>query len=451
MQRPTLVFLLGLSLSTPVASALRDDATKEDEQAVKVGRNGAFQYVANEDMQTGAREFGASMAWIHNALDQLEKEANHHKHGHHHKHHKSRHHQHGHFHPHNALLEESVTQEHGPGGMAMVEVSERPSQDEAHLAAESLSESEVRAKLASMRERLAHAEAAETKADEELKGFRQEVQEMQRLSAEVGEAESAFKAKYQAKAVDQAKAKLQEVAQERATLGNKAEQLDEQMHKEFNTMNAASESTSESDAEAKDRQNRKDYESLMSLKELIRVTSDPKQEAEDKQFAELEQQTKHIMEWFNKLKALRTQRDAMKKKKDDAMAAAANMGSAAEALGQEIKQAGQKTTDSAKLSGNLYAQKSSALMERQQKQKKLEAVMASSAIEIAQIEKSATDVQDGIKEYAQWRENDDGSAQSQEQKIRIQAKLQQAVDFLEKHEKNIDIRRNVIEQMLKQH
>merc|ERR1719498_874880 len=176
-------------------------------------------------MQTGAREFGASMAWIHNALDQLEKEANHHKHGHHHKHHKSRHHQHGHFHPHNALLEESVTQEHGPGGMAMVEVSERPSQDEAHLAAESLSESEVRAKLASMRERLAHAEAAEAKADQELKSFRQEVQEMQRLSAEVGEAESAFKAKYQAKAVDQAKAKLQEVARERATLGNKAEQL----------------------------------------------------------------------------------------------------------------------------------------------------------------------------------------------------------------------------------
>merc|ERR550537_1037483 len=123
----------------------------------------------------------------------------------------------------------------------MVEVSQRPSQDEAHLAAESLSESEVRAKLASMQERLAHAEAAEAKADEELKSFRQEVDQMHRLSAEVSDAESAFHAKYQAKAVDQAKAKLQEVAQERATLGHKAEQLDEQMHKEFTTMNSASE------------------------------------------------------------------------------------------------------------------------------------------------------------------------------------------------------------------
>jgi len=78
-------------------------------------------------------------------------------------------------------------------------------------------------------------------------------------------------------------------------------------------------------------------------------TKSAKEALEDKQFHELEAQTKHMVEWFNQLKKLRDDRDKMKHRRNQALHAAESLGISREEINKQIAAQGahaaSKTTD----------------------------------------------------------------------------------------------------------
>lgn len=78
------------------------------------------------------------------------------------------------------------------------------------------------------------------------------------------------------------------------------------------------------------------------LESIERLRKEPplSDKSEDDKFAELEQQTSHIMEWFNQLKQLKADRDKMKAKKDEAMQVAASLGISPADIQKELVQKG---------------------------------------------------------------------------------------------------------------
>jgi len=156
---------------------------------------------------------------------------------------------------------------------------------------------------------------------------------------------------------------------------------------------------------------------------------------EDKKFAKLEQMTKIILAWFNKLKALKQKRDAVRAKKEAALHAAVKLGLATSTSGEEAK----KVDGPDKASGLLETREA---QEKEEKRKKLASVLFSSAIELARMQTAASDVMTGLSDYEQWkhrphRQHD--SAESQEEETRVKAKLKDAMKFLKDRERAADL------------
>lgn len=81
--------------------------------------------------------------------------------------------------------------------------------------------------------------------------------------------------------------------------------------------------------------------------------------------------------------------------------------------------------------------------------KKLAAVMASSAIEMAQIKSASDDVLAALDDLTEWKKGDDQSPESDRHALKVQARLHKAMAFLQEHEETINIRTKQIHSMMR--
>jgi hypothetical protein len=160
--------------------------------------------------------------------------------------------------------------------------------------------------------------------------------------------------------------------------------------------------------------------------------------SEDEMFAQLEKQTNTIVQWFAELKSFRQQRDELKARRQAAEEAASKLGLSAERVKVPPK------TEAVK-SSNLQMSPADVAA----KHKNLAAVMASSAMEMAQIKKASDDVMVLLDEMTEWRRKQDTSPTAVAEAAKIQAKLSKAMDFLKEHENTVNARATQINALMK--
>lgn len=213
----------------------------------------------------------------------------------------------------------------------------------------------------------------------------------------------------------EAERKLQAMAKERARLYKMAEDLDHKMHKQYAEL-MASEASKSAEKSA----------SLLSIKD---AQEGNQQEEEDRMFAELEQQTKNIVNWFQELQEIRHSRDELEAQSKEKVQSAGLIQQQAETEAYEGHEADEKLG---------------------KKKQELADVMAISAVEMAQIQKAAADVEEGVKDFAKWKENQDNSPESLAEAAKLQAKFKKAMAFLKDHEGMVEIRTNQINALMKE-
>lgn len=213
----------------------------------------------------------------------------------------------------------------------------------------------------------------------------------------------------------EAERKLQAMAKERARLYKMAEDLDHKMHKQYAEL-MASEASKSAEKSA----------SLLSIKD---AQEGNQREEEDRMFAELEQQTKNIVNWFQELQEIRHSRDELEAQSKEKVQSAGLIQQQAETEAYEGHEADEKLG---------------------KKKQELADVMAISAVEMAQIQKAAADVEEGVKDFAKWKENQDNSPESLAEAAKLQAKFKKAMAFLKDHEGMVEIRTNQINALMKE-
>jgi len=144
---------------------------------------------------------------------------------------------------------------------------------------------------------------------------------------------------------------------------------------------------------------------------------------EDEQFAQLEAQTNQMTSWFKELKQLRTDRDVVIAKNKHA-------------------------ARSAKLMAHSQNQAKAATSDQQREH--LQSIMASSAIEMAQIKTASDDVLSAIDSLTEWKKRDDNSHESHAQAVKVKSKLARAMNFLKEHEDTINVRSQQINTLMKE-
>lgn len=213
----------------------------------------------------------------------------------------------------------------------------------------------------------------------------------------------------------EAERKLQAMAKERTRLYKMAEDLDHKMHKQYAEL-MASEASKSAEKSA----------SLLSIKD---AQEGNQREEEDRMFAELEQQTKNIVNWFQELQEIRHSRDELEAQSKEKVQSAGLIQQQAETEAYEGHEADEKLG---------------------KKKQELADVMAISAVEMAQIQKAAADVEEGVKDFAKWKENQDNSPESLAEAAKLQAKFKKAMAFLKDHEGMVEIRTNQINALMKE-
>merc|ERR1719487_2237659 len=87
------------------------------------------------------------------------------------------------------------------------------------------------------------------------------------------------------------------------------------------------------------------------------------------------------------------------------------------------------------------------------KKQHLADVLASSAVEMAQIESASNDVMVGLEAFAKWKQREaagDKSPESLKEAAKVKDKLDKALRYLQDHEGMIDQRSNQINALLKE-
>jgi len=205
----------------------------------------------------------------------------------------------------------------------------------------------------------------------------------------------------QLSASTQAAAKIAELKKERDAVLTHAADLERQMTEHYASMIGQK------------------VESVASLLQE-QATGDDKM-SEDDQFAQLEAQTNQMTSWFRELKQLRTDRDAVIAKNKHAAA-------------------------SARLMENSQNQAKTA----EEKREHLQSIMASSAIEMAQIKTASDDVLSAIDSLTEWKKRDDNSHESHAEAVKVKSKLARAMNFLKEHEDTINVRSQQINTLMKE-
>jgi len=192
-------------------------------------------------------------------------------------------------------------------------------------------------------------------------------------------------------------AKFQALARERQRVKHLSDDLDRQMQEQFAVL-------FESDEEVK-------AAALLSMDEAESSAT------EDEHFAELEQMTNNVVQYFQQIKQLKEARDKARAE-----------------------------TDAAVKEATVAAQRQQSSLQRQH----LAGVMASSAVEMAKIEGAAADVMAGLDQLAEWKKRDDDSPKSLAEAVKVKAKLAAAVQFLKEHEGVVEKRADQINALMKE-
>jgi len=306
-----------------------------------------------------------------------------------------------------------------------------------------LEASDERASLAQLHERLQAqpAEAQLSAADasqlgmqaaaEALAGMSEiQIQSMKVRKAvmDLGVSEGLVKSASKAAASrDGAKAQLHELAAEQQRVRQAADALDERMQSEHAQMHEAS-------SEAKSVLSTNAEEQTAQIAHM------------EQQFAQMEKQTAQITQWFEEMAQLNKSRDLLWERKAEAVKEAEAAGLSSEEV--------QKELSAARAQPNLETapQESGAAANNAQveQRKHLADVVASSAVEMAQIEKASVDVMDGLESFAKWKESGDESPESMAHAAQVKAKLDIALKFLEEHENVVDQRTTQINDLMRQ-
>lgn len=199
----------------------------------------------------------------------------------------------------------------------------------------------------------------------------------------------------------QADAKIEQLRKERDAVLTHAADLERQMTEHYASMIGQK------------------VESVASLLQQ-QQTGDDKM-SEDEQFAQLEAQTNQMTSWFKELKQLRTDRDVVIAKNKHA-------------------------ARSAKL---MVHSKNQAKTSEEQREH-LQSIMASSAIEMAQIKTASDDVLSAIDSLTEWKKRDDNSHESHAEAVKVKSKLARAMNFLKEHEDTINVRSQQINTLMKE-
>lgn len=218
----------------------------------------------------------------------------------------------------------------------------------------------------------------------------------------------------------EAERKLQAMAKERARLYKMAEDLDHKMHKQYAELAESIADNTEAKA------SKSAPASLLSIKD---AQEGNQRAEEDRMFAELEQQTKNIVNWFQELQEIRHSRDELEAQSKEKVQSAGLIQQQAETEAYEGHEADEKLG---------------------KKKQELADVMAISAVEMAQIQKAAADVEEGVKDFAKWKENQDNSPESLAEAAKLQAKFKKAMAFLKDNEGMVEIRTNQINALMKE-
>jgi len=206
-----------------------------------------------------------------------------------------------------------------------------------------------------------------------------------------------------------ARTKLQQLSLEKKRVKEMADNLDRQMQEQYAALLGS------------------EVDKVASLMGVAADGDGGSKTSEDEQFAQLEEQTNNIVHWFSQLKQLREDRDKVKAQKELAAKAASSVGLSLEEVHQELT--------------------SAATSEHRQH---LASLMASSAIEMAQIESAAGNVMSGLDQLGEWKKRQDNSPESLAEASKVKAKLSDALNFLKEHEDIVEKRTDQINSMMKE-
>jgi len=259
---------------------------------------------------------------------------------------------------------------------------------------------------------------------DESKNVRKQVEELEALSGLEHEAQPS------ASQVMQAKEKLAELALERKSVLEHADKLERQMHEQYAAMIG---------------------NEVGNVASLLSVSQkeDRSTLSEDEKFAELEKHTNQLTQWFSELKALRAERDAMIAHKEAASSVGATLGLKAEDMESQITALASKAKQQEAAARAAAQDKLAPALVSDEQRKQLANVMASSAIEMAQIKTASDDVLTALDALTDWKKRDDNSAESHEEAVKVQAKLSKAMTFLQEHEGIVNTRAKQINELMK--
>jgi len=248
----------------------------------------------------------------------------------------------------------------------------------------------------------------------------------QPLERPAGESQSASGIKSGSQ--DEAKAKLEEVALETQRVVADSDRLDAEMHAQYTALLGD------------------EVPQAGTPNALVSVGETQSPPSEDEQFAALESQTENIMQWFQQLKKLRHERDSLKAKKDAAVKGASSAGMRPEDIAKKLLTNSPPETPKSKPEADPKPMGGSLMEKREE----LASVMASSAIEMAQLQHAAANVVTSLDAYKTWKNRINDSAESAAEAVSVKAKLDAAMKFLKEHENTIDNRRNQINAMMRE-
>jgi len=245
-----------------------------------------------------------------------------------------------------------------------------------------------------------------------------------------------------AKAKVKAEAKLQEVAVEMKHVTDWADDLDRRIHDQYDVLhgNKAAPVDPEKTLGILEGVAAKidiDKASLLSIGQQFDIDSSKLTQSEAEQLVQLEKQTNTVMSWFEEFKDFKFAMEQMRGHKNAALKEAQDLGMTQEQI-QQVLAKPPPMENQPKMAGT------------PEQRKQLADVMASSAVEMAQIESAANEVMKGLDEFSAWKQKDDKSPESLAEAAKVKAKLDKAMQFLKEHEGAVEERSGQIDTLMKQ-
>jgi chaperonin cofactor prefoldin len=173
-----------------------------------------------------------------------------------------------------------------------------------------------------------------------------------------------------------------------------------------------------------------------------------KKAAEDAQFAELEKETMKIQSWFQQLKQIKQEKDALREKKLETAKAAKELGLSDQEIADRLQHVEDSKANTVNHAGTQDEAKTPSALIQVEESQTLGAVLARSASEMESIETAARDVMTGFQEFNAWKQLGDTSRQSVVMGLIAKEKMGKRLESLKQNEEAINHRINQLHRFL---